>query len=159
MRIVVFGGNDGTGACVVRQALARGDEVVSMSRRLFNVERPFIREFTADDIHQYRQVPAADKLVRAVEWGAKQVEDVFQDYVEHMYPAFEMTPNSFRCFVFKLGVLEDQAKWSVGQLFRAFAAPGTRGLAEALELLAEQLHDLVALGDPRHRRGFRTART
>ena len=33
MRIVVFGGNDGTGACVVRQALARGDEVVSISRR------------------------------------------------------------------------------------------------------------------------------
>ncbi len=33
MRIVVFGGNDGTGDCVVRQALARGDEVVSISRR------------------------------------------------------------------------------------------------------------------------------
>ena len=32
MRIVVVGGNGGTGAHVVRQALARGDEVVSVSR-------------------------------------------------------------------------------------------------------------------------------
>lgn len=33
MRIVVVGGNGGTGACVVRHALGRGDEVVSVSRR------------------------------------------------------------------------------------------------------------------------------
>lgn len=32
MRIVVVGGNGGTGAILVRQALARGDEVVSVSR-------------------------------------------------------------------------------------------------------------------------------
>ena len=71
MRIVVFGGNDGTGACVVRQALARGDEVVSISRRgwgmpvdgLTDVKLDATRSADLDEV-----LRGADAVVIVTEW-------------------------------------------------------------------------------------------
>lgn len=69
MRIVVVGGNGGTGASVVRQALARGDEVVSISRGGWGVAHEGLtdvkRDATASD--QLDAVLAgADAVVIAV---------------------------------------------------------------------------------------------
>lgn len=51
MRIVVVGGNDGTGACTVRQALARGDEVVSISRRGWGMPVDGLTDVKLDATH------------------------------------------------------------------------------------------------------------
>lgn len=69
MRIVVIGGNSGTGASVVRQALGRGDEVVSVSRRGWTDPPEGVEDVRLDALEsaQLDQVLAdADAVVVAV---------------------------------------------------------------------------------------------
>lgn len=98
-----------------------GDEVVPMARGMRNEERVYLCELDPKTC-----MPTAEaevKLLVQVNWSEKRVHELMVDYVKHMYPAFNMTANSLKCFLQKNSLTGSSQK-RYDRLYKAFAAGG-----------------------------------
>lgn len=80
---------------------AWGEEVTMMVKSLSNEERVFLHECTLDSCFPYTNDSPEGELLQQVNYNTAQIQEIYNDYVSHLYPAFCMTFNSFRCFLLK----------------------------------------------------------
>lgn len=83
-----------------------GHEVVAICRnRLGNVKSAFLAEMSLKCCHPSEESPEA-ALLRQLGWSNDKVQELFADFAVHLFPAFQMTLPSFRCFILKNALLD-----------------------------------------------------
>src|SRR5699024_3850261 len=66
-----------------------------------------LTEFRLDDcLEPHRANPDDWSLFANIGYTGETVLEIYQDYIDHLYPAFLMTFASFRCFLHKYGLLK-----------------------------------------------------
>lgn len=99
-----------------------GGEVISYCQALFNNERTFLTEMALSSCFPSWNDSREALLLEQVKWPVERIHELLQDYIEHMYPAFQMSTNSFRNFLFKHDCLpKDTCATKIEELFQAFS--------------------------------------
>ena len=105
-----------------------GHEVATICSNMLTATRQhFLEEFSLDNCHPQEDTEEA-ALLKQLNWSVDQVRALFADFLEHQYPAFQMTPCSFRCFLLKKSLLDGPEK-RMARLFRAMAGGGNKYLS------------------------------
>lgn len=80
-----------------------------------------------------------EEMLRDSKVNEKDMERIYDDYIEHCYPCFYMTVTSFKCYMLKHGIEHDQSK--LDNYFNAF-----RFMEKPYMSFHELLIGLVAIG-------------
>lgn len=96
-----------------------GDEVVTICQDLRQDKRKFLYEWTLDNCHPPPESEHG-RLLQTVEFTNQCSLQLYEAFARHLYPAWFMTEDSFRCFMLKHKLLSNSDK-NINRLFKAFA--------------------------------------
>lgn len=81
-----------------------GDDVLKIVRSLSQEQRRFLHEYPLDSYMCFADSADEEQLYKNLELSIEMIQEMYEAYIHHLYPAFFMSYSSFQCMLLKLNV-------------------------------------------------------